>query len=192
MIVRFDKATFEAALPLAEGINQPLWRCLGMNKGEYCYLMQVKPGVCIYIRSTVQMDGLAADVAKDSIRCWLAKDESGESLGSKEARWIARTKGWDQRLIETLRMLWRIGRKLGKCAKCGAQMLAIKVKKPGPNQGRWFSKCPKCVNGFGDWLTDASPIVITSSGMVMIPVGPSAGAVESAMHDFDPRDDYRK
>jgi hypothetical protein len=35
--------------------------------------------------------------------------------------------------------------------------MALKVKKLGPNKGRWFSACPSCANGFQKWLQDDTP-----------------------------------
>lgn len=151
MIDRFTKMEFEAALPAVGG--QTLWTSLGLRDREQCYLIPVKPGVVIFVRSTVDASGIAADVAEDSIRCWLAKNDSGEPLGSKEERWIARTKNWRKRLLETLRTLWSLGRKIGNCS-CGTQMLALKVRdKSSKNFGRWFSKCPSC-RKFGVWLSE--------------------------------------
>lgn len=148
MIDQYTKERFEEALPKVGG--QPLWTALGLRGGEHCYIVPVAPGVLIYVRSTVRADGVAADTAKDSIRCWLASDDGGSALGSKDVRWIARTTGWDRRMTETLRALWRLGRQLKPCA-CGKMMLALKVTKPGENKGRWFTKCPDC-DVFGGWL----------------------------------------
>ncbi len=152
MIDHFSKDEFEKALPVAGGL--PLWRPLGLRAGEHCYGVPVKPGVLIHIRSSVGPDGHAADTAKDSIRCWLSADEGGKPLGSKDSRWIARTNGWQRRLTETLRTLWRMGRQLDACPECGRTMLALKVKRDGPNVGRWFAKCMDC-NRDGGWLKTA-------------------------------------
>ena len=141
MIDRFTRQRFEAALPVVGG--QPLWQSLSLQQGEYCYYLPVRSGVLIYIRSTVAADNLAADTAKDSIRCWLAADTTGKGLGSKDQRWIARTNGWDKRLTETLRNLWRIGHQLKSCPHCHTTMLALKTQS-GENKGKWFTKCPNC------------------------------------------------
>jgi hypothetical protein len=153
-IDRFDLGRFEVALPRI-GPSSPLWTSLGIRDGEYAYIVPVRPGVLIYIRSSVRADGLAAESAKDSIRCWLASDDKGAPLGSKDSRWVTRVNGWEGRLIDTLRKLWRLGHQLEKCPLCGMQCLALKVKKPGPNLGRWFSACPSCANGFQKWLVEA-------------------------------------
>lgn len=155
MIDRFDRSRFQAALPSLAG--QPLWQRLGIVAGEYCYIIPVHPGVLIYIRSSIRDDGLAAASSKDSIRLWLAADANGKPLGSKDQRWVTRVNGWESRLLETLRKLWRLGRQLGPCPVCNVTMLALKVRKPNsPNHGRWFSSCPQC-KAFGRWLTSDSP-----------------------------------
>jgi len=160
MIDRFDRVAFEAALPCIGCIGKvnKLWNYMGIQDGEHVYTVPVRPGVLIFIRSSIRTDGLAAESAKDSIRCWLASDGKGTPLGSKDSHWITRVKGWPDRLTNTLRKLWRLGHQLEKCPKCGAQLLALKVKKEGPNKGRWFAACPNCENGFHKWLVDTPPI----------------------------------
>jgi hypothetical protein len=154
MIDRFDRKTFEAALPKA-GPHNPLWLALGLRGGEHCYLIAVRPGVLIYVRSSVRADDLAADTAADSIRCWLAADDTGRPLGSKDSRWISRVPGWQARLTETLRKLWKLGHQSRPCPNCLTQMGVFKVKKSGPNKGRWFLSCPAC--GYWDRWVEAEP-----------------------------------
>ena len=150
MIDTFDRAAFEAALPSVA--RQPLWSALGLVAGEHCYVIPIKPGVLIYIRSSVDASGFCAETGWDSIRCWLAADATGKPLGGKCERWISRVSGWQNRMTETLRTLWRLGRKLKPCPDCGVQLHALKVKKPGPNHGRFFASCPSC-RRFDEWLT---------------------------------------
>lgn len=151
-IDRFDRARFEAALPVANG--SPLWKRAGLQDGELCYCVPItaNPGVAIFVRSTMAADGVAADTAEDSIRCWLVSDPDGHVLSAKAARWIARTNGWDRRLIETLRLLWRIGAQLGVCKRCGQRLHALRVRKDGPNKGRWFSACMRCSTTGGGFI----------------------------------------
>jgi hypothetical protein len=141
MIDRYTKDRFEAALPRVGG--QPFWQHVGIHDGEHCYVIPIRPNVLLYVRSTVRADGLAADTAKDSIRCWIAADDRGTGLGSKDQRWISRVKGWDARMIETLRKLWTLGHQLVPCPWCGGPTLALKCKN-GPNAGKWFQKCGPC------------------------------------------------
>ena len=87
MIDRYTRDRFEAALPhVTKHPVNTLWNYIGLVGGEHCYAVPVKLGVIIYIRSTVESNGLAADTAKDSIRCWLAADQTGAPLGSKNER----------------------------------------------------------------------------------------------------------
>lgn len=153
MIERFSKAQFEKSLPLIGEI--PCWEHVGLQNGEHCYVVHVKEGVGIFIRSSIKADGLAADVAEDSIRLWLSSDHKGTPLGSKDQRWIARIKGWDKRLLETMRGLWRVGVQIEKCSGCGEMMQALKVRNGKPeNVGRWFMVCGKC-DRWVKWLTNA-------------------------------------
>jgi hypothetical protein len=159
MTERFSRDQFENALPRCKVFGDPLWRFVGFVDGECVYTVKIidNPGVLIYIRSSIRADGLAADSAQDSIRCWLASDNRGTPLGSKDSRWITRVNGWQMRMTETLRKLWRLGHQLERCPKCQSQLMALKVKKLGPNKGRWFSACPSCANGFQKWLQDDTP-----------------------------------
>lgn len=154
-IDQFTRERFELALPVHRETNLPLWIPQGVQAGEYCYTVPVKAGVMIFVRSSLKASGVAADAAKDSIRCWLAADEFGEPLGSKVERWISRVNGWDQRMTKTLRKLYMIGLQLGPCPKCQKQQSAFIVKKEdSANKGRWFSTCRAC-GQFGKWLTSA-------------------------------------
>lgn len=150
MIDVFTRERFEAALPVHNVTGAALWKGLGQIQGEYCYAVPVQPGVLIFIRSSVDFSGVAAQSGEDSIRCWLASDETGSPLGSKMSRWVTRVPGWEERLKAQLRAFWTIGRKLKPCPVCNTPPMALCVKKPGPNKGRWFSKC--CENF--QWLTE--------------------------------------
>ncbi len=88
MIDAFDLPRFETALPRTAA-GAALWTALGVRSAEYCYLIAVKPGIAIYVRSSLGPNGLCAESGNDSIRCWLALDETGAPLGSKNERWIS-------------------------------------------------------------------------------------------------------
>ena len=151
-IDQFTKSRFEAALPVVGG--QLLWSSIGLRDGEHCYLIPVKPGVVIYIRSSVDSSGLAAPSAKNSIRCWLASDDKGNPLSSKVERWITRVNGWEERLTETLRKLWRLGRQLHYCERCQPITMTRAFKaKTGDHTGQFFQKCPNCGHFYG-WLRE--------------------------------------
>jgi len=138
----FTRAEFEAALPKLKGTGQALWSYSGFLGGEHTYIVPVKPGVVIQVRSSIGADGYSRDAAKDSIRCWLS-DPTGKPLGSKYGRWVTRVPGWDKRLVSVLRALWKFGHKLVACPKCGHQMSAFKCAS-GINDGRWYMKCTQC------------------------------------------------
>jgi hypothetical protein len=161
MIDQFDRFDFESALPVDKNTKQPLWHSLGVINGEWCYTIPVKPGgpqaPLIYVRSSVRFDGQAAGNGEDSIRCWLASDIHGTPLGSKPARWITRVKGWQRRMTEQLRLLYRLGMEIQAqpCPDCSdhVRMHAYRVRKDGPNKGRWFLMCPTCRH-WDRWLTE--------------------------------------
>jgi len=152
MIDQFSRFDFESALPTDKNdATKQLWKSLGVISGEHCYYVPIKPGVLIYIRSSLRNNGQAAEAGADSIRCWLAADQSGEYLGSKPSRWIARTSGWRKNLTAQLRTLWKLGVQLKPCPKHPAMMHAV-LTKNGKNNGRWFMSCPVCGH-WECWLT---------------------------------------
>ena len=141
---KFTKEQFEKVLP------KDLWKGLGAVDGEYLYAMSPTPEIRIYIRSSIRPDGIAADTGKDSIRAWLSSAD-GTPLGSKTQAYVTRIPGWETRLIEMLRKLWKNSKKIEQCS-CGRLMGVFKVKKRGPNHGRQFTKCLSCNSGFR-WIT---------------------------------------
>lgn len=144
MIDRFTKERFEEVLP------KSLWVGHGLVAGEYQYAIPV-PGpqslVQITIRSSVREDGLAATAGADSIRCWLT-DKNGRPLANKTKAYVSRVPGWEERMLETLRELWRKGKRIQIC--CNSPMGELTVKGNGPNKGRKFRKCREC-NKF-EWV----------------------------------------
>lgn len=145
----FTKAQFESALPVHNQTGEPLWRFGGLRDGEYEYLMPIDSLSAILIRSSIHSDGFSAESGEDSIRAWLVNNED-KPLGSKVSKWVTRVPGWETRLKETLRTLWQLRKQSGNCINCGEPLGIFKVKKEGPNKGRWFAKCINH-NGFV-WL----------------------------------------
>ena len=141
MIDRFSLTEFSNALPCVGG--QPLWTCLGLVNGEYCFLIPIQPGVVIYLRSSIDSTGVAAARAEDSIRCWLAADGKGTTLGSKAQKYVTRVNGWQTRLTVVLRKLWILGTRLKKCPRCKGQ-LHLRKFKTGDRAGRFTGMCPAC------------------------------------------------
>lgn len=145
----FNKATFEEALPKLKGTNTPAWKCAGIIGGEYVYLIPLgnnKPAQ-ILVRSSVDGTGWCRATGEDSIRVYVV-DKDMKPLSGKANRWTTRLPGWDERLNEIIRFLAKMAVKISECPKCPEHGLVRlnKVKKEGPNKGRWFMACPheKC------------------------------------------------
>ncbi len=142
----FTRAEFEAALPKNKLTKDPLWTYSGIVDGEYTYFLPVgNPfqrtlGICI--RSSVRGyggDAVSAASGEDSIRCWLSL--GGTPYMNKIKKYVTRVKGWEGRLTELLRLLYRLGNALRPCPTCGMLRKAFMVKKEGPNKGRFFQNC---------------------------------------------------
>lgn len=120
---RFSLSEFEHALPLAG------WNRLGLVGGEHCYVIPIRhpkflereTDVEIYIRSSVDASGYAADTGNDSIRVTLVDAIERKPLATKDAkpqRWVARTANWRENLLKLLRWNFKVGCLLGTCPKC--------------------------------------------------------------------------
>src|SRR3990172_8332986 len=132
----FSKQKFESVLPHK-------WGCLGLIDGEYYYLMPINQDIFIMIRSSIDSSGYCAEAGRDSIRAWLV-DKDYQPLGSKVSKWVTRLSKWDDRLIDTLRQLWKMAQFAGYCPNCHLVNDVYKVKKAGPSKGRIFKKCRQC------------------------------------------------
>lgn len=152
MIEQFSRETFEAALPRNKKTHKPLWEPLGLREGEYCYYIPFDHETGIFIRSSIRADGHAARTGEDSIRAWLVKKEFLSPLGSKVNKYITRLPGWEERLIDTLRVLWGWRKEAGNCP-CGKPRGIFKVKKEGESKGKLFASCPVCKEDFV-WMTN--------------------------------------
>ncbi len=189
----FDKATFEAALPKLRGTNTPAWRCIGLDKGEYAYVIPLAKGkpAAIYVRSSVDKTNWSRATGEDSIRafvvdavptcnvCYRNRNETVKcedkgdhyfcnkcrqtrigddlhfkSLSGKVNRWTTRLPGWQDRMMTIVRFLAEMAVKITPCPRCVQHGLVRlnKVKKAGPNKGRWFIACSeeKC---YFEWQT---------------------------------------
>jgi hypothetical protein len=162
MIDRFSREEFEAAIPAGRWITGPnkgheFWTSMGIVNGEFQYVMRVNDLVFIMIRSSVRPDGFAAETGADSIRCWLV-DENHEPLANKVQAYVTRAPGWQARMVEVLRTLWRKGYALPTC--CSRPMVEFRVRKdathasglPSLNRGRLFRKCRVC--GRFEWVME--------------------------------------
>lgn len=157
MIEHFTKEEFEAALPKHKTTGQALWTEAGLIDSEYCYQMPVTNRIYIMIRSSVHKAGYSADTAKDSIRFWPMDNLMHKPAGSKSLRWVDRKPGWQQRLLDNLRILYGYIKAAGTCPDCGEPCYVFKAKQ-GKRKGQFFAKCAKgCVGSF-KWLPPVLPI----------------------------------
>ena len=139
MIDTFTKSEFEAsALPTSKTTGEALWTPLGLVDGEYTYAVKIDDVSRIIIRSSIGRDGVSAGCGEDSIRCFLV-DNNGKPLGSKVSKWTTRKPGWGERTKENIRTLWRMRKAAGDNTD-GTPRRVFKVKKEGPNKGRFFTK----------------------------------------------------
>ncbi|HUW11965.1 MAG TPA: UvrD-helicase domain-containing protein, partial [Anaerolineae bacterium] len=109
---RFTTEQFEAALPVDSTTGEKLWESLGMVQGERAYAVAVKgTNKRIIIRSSIGVSGVAASSGQDSIRLWAEyyypKADEWFSLAKLDA-WTTRVSGWERRMTEKLRELWKL------------------------------------------------------------------------------------
>jgi len=165
VIDHFDRAKFEAALPVHRTTGARLWSYSGLEDGEETYAITVPNphanNLYITVRSSIHSGGTSAGTGEDSIRFWLMHD--GQPMGSKLQKYVTRVPGWDKRLTAGLRELYRLAMMLTPCPKCGRLRLLFKVTKQSHNKGRMFMKCTasECIQdarplfppGYLVWLT---------------------------------------
>ena len=113
MIDRYSKQDFEDALPRDKDTGEPLWTYFRFDRGEHTYLIPVNDmRVSVLIRSSVEMNGRAAESGNDSIRILLINSETGAPLAEKVDAWTQRTRGWQDRMREKIRTLYKKGLKM--------------------------------------------------------------------------------
>ena len=158
-VERFTAKKFEDALKEAFPTKGQV-RYLGLVKGEHCFFVVCDTKVGVYIRSSVKRSGVSAETGEDSIRMMLVHDwqcdpyELYRNTMGKADTYTTRTKGWERRMADKIKMLidWR--RVAGDCPKCKKPLKIATVRKETPNKGRKFATCFDCNTGFV-WLTDA-------------------------------------
>lgn len=157
MVEIFNRQQFEDALPKHKITNEKLWTAAGFSLGEFTYLLPVKEGVSIMIRSSIGASGVSAESGEDSIRMWLVNPDSLAPLGPKVSNYITRVPGWQTRMIAQLRLLYTLANRIRPCA-CGGSVQIFKVKKLGPNTDKLFLACnggrPNCQVSPFEWLSD--------------------------------------
>lgn len=139
----FSKDQFEAALPKLKGTDKPAWECAGLMQGEYVYLLPLGKGAVasLLVRSSVDSTGWSRATGEDSLRVY-AVGENLRPLSGKACRWTTRLPGWQDRLTAVIRFMAKMAVKIRRCPKCEQTWRLNKVKKAGPNKGRWFLSCP--------------------------------------------------
>jgi hypothetical protein len=148
MIQRYTRAEFEASLPKHKLTGEPLSTPLGLISREFCYLLPIaETGAGILIRSSVGQDGVCAETGEDSIRAYLVRTSDLSPLGPKLQRWVTRVPGWDRRLQNILRDLYKLGLHVQPCKRCGIMRGIVKIKK-GKNSGRFALACRACPESF--------------------------------------------
>lgn len=151
----FSKEQFEASLPKLKGTETPAWTCVGLDYGEYTYLVSLgdKCPAKILVRSSVDSTGFSRATGEDSIRVYVV-DANRKPLSGKANRWTTRLPGWGERMNDIIRFLAVMAIKIKVCPNCAEHGLLRlnKVKKEGPNKGRWFLACSQN-SCFFEWQT---------------------------------------
>ncbi len=109
MTATFTKDDFEKRMKARINKTSTLFDYYGIIAGEYVFTLKVSEFAEIMIRSSVRLNGVAASTGKDSIRCWLVNPDTKESVGSKVSKYITRVDGWEDRLVNSLRKLYKMG-----------------------------------------------------------------------------------
>jgi hypothetical protein len=127
VIDRFTRAQFEAILPVHKDTGENLWRPGVLIMGEYTYrILTANPDVEIEVRSSVGPDEVAYGAGKNSIRCYmLSTGRFPHAVAPKLEKFIKRTPGWDERLLEDLRFFYKMSKRLKRCPTCKRLMRII-------------------------------------------------------------------
>ncbi len=157
MIDQFDLETFEEYLKNSHNPYLPL----GEKDGEYAYILPLDGQSAIEMRSSIKLNGQAAENGKNSIRCWLV-DNEGQPIGSKIDSWTTRVNGWRNRLFVKILELVKRRIDAGDCRECEKPFGTYKRK----SDGLLFVKCWPCSNRMGrpihgnlnneGWFSEAS------------------------------------
>lgn len=141
MIEFFTKEQFENALPCHKETGARLWEYIGFDDREHCYRLNFGNPYCeIFIRSSVGFSGVSRSCGKDSIRAWLCETNSKLPLAKKLQRWVTRVPGWQKRLLDLLREMAKMGKRIKLCPDCRRIMRIVEIKK-GKNIGKHAVTC---------------------------------------------------
>lgn len=169
----FTKEEFEKALPVNKKNGNRMWKCLGLVKGEYTYIIPIQKKdnnikLHIVIRSSIGESSISADSGEDSIRVYLeAKPQLRKYIGDKfwialgkgkKVFWITRVSGWEKRLETHLREVYSVGKRVNRitCPNCN-DFMPVCVAKTEANKGRVYQTCfnsDNCKDGYFRWLSD--------------------------------------
>lgn len=137
MTERFSRQEFEDAL------SELPWENNGFRNGEYTYLVRIpNKRIAVLIRSSIKQDGFAALSGDDSIRLVLINTETEHPLAEKIDAWTQRTVGWQKRMIEKIKMLYKKGTEMSNCPVCNTGVMVKKEGKFGVFYG--CSNYPSC------------------------------------------------
>lgn len=158
----FDKATFEAALPKLKGTDKPAWRCIGLDKGEYTYLIGLGNGkpAAIYVRSSVDQTGWSRATGEDSLRAFVVE------------------------AIPTCNLCYRNGNQVVKCEDRGDHFYCPKCRRQchgndlhfkslSGKVNRWTTRLP----GWQDRLND----IIRFLAQMAVKIGPCPRCAEHGL-----------
>lgn len=155
MIDIYTKARFEFELENMCHKHKINWDENVKTVKEYEYIYEIHvPGtaVSMIVRSSVNpFSGLAHSSGDDSIRVYLIDELNDTPLMGKLQRWITRLPGWERRMGVHFDDFVKFAKMVQVCDFCHWQEHIYKVKKEGPNKGRFFKKC-HCENSF-EWIT---------------------------------------
>jgi hypothetical protein len=155
MTERFSRQEFEDALPKHKVTGALLWQAGGMLMGEYVYYISVTTHAQIMIRSSVDSTGYAASTGNDSIRLWLVDPRNDSPVASKLSHHVTRVRGWQTRLTNQLRILYRLAHLVRPCT-CGELIRVGKSTKNNEHKGWLFASCGNrtCNHTKFQWIAD--------------------------------------
>lgn len=150
-IQRFTKQDFEEhALPhrFVDSDAMP-WCEVGLEAGQFIYVVWAGAHALIEVQSTVLADGLS-DPNHATIRASLV-DVKRKSLGTKVSRWVHRTARWGDRTLQVLRKLAFLGIRVRPCPRCASDRNLRRSK-----DGRYNLICFPC--NLSEWLDVCEPL----------------------------------
>lgn len=129
-------------------VSQPLQTCSECGFVGIVSVNALFPGeVFIKIYSSIDpRTMMSRDTGKDSIRLILVNGK-GKYL-AKDGVYVTRVKGWEKRLKDKIRTLWRLALSLPRCPECKGRS-GIYTCRLGQNKGKRFHKCFHCQKWLG-------------------------------------------